>query len=362
MYSWPDHARQSAIESAAVSGFPHWWVSWQRWIWSCEILKLCSYLMSCWCSGDIGSERVRQQRFGQQWLCLPIDSWSYCWWDRRWWAMDHGWTMWCYLMLIWWKTFVSLTNHSNRSWSFIFQGGCHILWRVPHILAALTLLAKVTEFTLNIFIFCWLYLCSYLYLFLYLYHFDFRPPARLPSGSDNVTLLLLIADPQVIIIAIIIIITTIINTVSIIIIVMSADSQLDPDSWSSFSLSTSPSSSSSSSSSSSPQFDHHHHHQIPGLRHEPSGLLGMIRRWDCDRYLSLSYRWLWWWWWWWWCDDGDDGDNGLNRGGSWEFSHPRRSSSSATLLTRHQRQLPRSRQGHHQYHQCRFWRLVNVIF
>ena len=92
MYSWPDHARQSAVESAAVSGFPHWWVSWQRWIWSCEILKLCSYLMSCWCSGDIGSEPVRQQRFGQQWLCLPIDSWSYCWWDRRWWAMDHGWT------------------------------------------------------------------------------------------------------------------------------------------------------------------------------------------------------------------------------------------------------------------------------
>jgi len=32
--------------------------------------------------------------------------------------------------------------------------------------------------------------------------------------------------------------------------------------------------------------------QIPGLRHEPSGLLGMVRRWDCDRYLSLSYRWV----------------------------------------------------------------------
>jgi len=32
--------------------------------------------------------------------------------------------------------------------------------------------------------------------------------------------------------------------------------------------------------------------QIPGQRHEPSGLLGMIRRWDCDRYLSLSYRWV----------------------------------------------------------------------
>ena len=30
--------------------------------------------------------------------------------------------------------------------------------------------------------------------------------------------------------------------------------------------------------------------QIPGLRHEPSGLLGIIRRWDCDRYLALSFR------------------------------------------------------------------------
>jgi len=32
--------------------------------------------------------------------------------------------------------------------------------------------------------------------------------------------------------------------------------------------------------------------QIPGLRHEPSGLLGIIRRWDCDRYLALSFRWV----------------------------------------------------------------------
>merc|ERR1712172_77644 len=32
--------------------------------------------------------------------------------------------------------------------------------------------------------------------------------------------------------------------------------------------------------------------QIPGLRHEPSGLLGMVRRWDCDRYLSASYKWV----------------------------------------------------------------------
>jgi len=32
--------------------------------------------------------------------------------------------------------------------------------------------------------------------------------------------------------------------------------------------------------------------QIPGQRHEPSGFLGIIRRWDCDRYLSLSYRWV----------------------------------------------------------------------
>ena len=31
--------------------------------------------------------------------------------------------------------------------------------------------------------------------------------------------------------------------------------------------------------------------QIVGNIHEPSGLLGSVQRWDCDRYLGKSYAW-----------------------------------------------------------------------
>ena len=31
--------------------------------------------------------------------------------------------------------------------------------------------------------------------------------------------------------------------------------------------------------------------QIVGNIHEPSGVLGWVRRWDCDRYLAKSYAW-----------------------------------------------------------------------
>jgi len=31
--------------------------------------------------------------------------------------------------------------------------------------------------------------------------------------------------------------------------------------------------------------------QLVGLEHEPGGLLGWLRRWDCDHYLAQAYRW-----------------------------------------------------------------------
>ena len=30
--------------------------------------------------------------------------------------------------------------------------------------------------------------------------------------------------------------------------------------------------------------------QLVGLEHEPGGLLGWLRRWDCDHYLAQAYR------------------------------------------------------------------------
>ena len=31
--------------------------------------------------------------------------------------------------------------------------------------------------------------------------------------------------------------------------------------------------------------------EVLGDVHEPGGLIGTVRRWDCDRYLSKSYQW-----------------------------------------------------------------------